>query len=137
CFRFRSFLLANRSLTQRTDDDPSVFRQINLPLILCEASDTFALQQIHTDRPPHSASSAHTYRLLVFKDRSAQSAAPEPPPGTASFASLRLQQRSEIMESGPRRVNTLLTNYFKKLKSLKIEQCRVQHELVRRPIGFP
>ncbi|WP_217711033.1 hypothetical protein, partial [Paraburkholderia youngii] len=42
------------------------------------ASDTFALQQIHTDRPPHSASSAHTYRLLVFKDRSAQPAAPEP-----------------------------------------------------------
>ncbi|MEX3785692.1 hypothetical protein, partial [Paraburkholderia sp. BR14374] len=104
---------------------------------LCEASDTFALQQIHTDPPPHSASSAHTYRLLVFKDRSAQPAAPEPPPGTASFASLRLQQRNEIMESGPRRVNTLLTNYFKKLKSLKIEQCRVQHELVRRPIGFP
>ncbi|MEX3810456.1 hypothetical protein AB3X96_09305, partial [Paraburkholderia sp. BR13439] len=102
------------------------------------ASDTFALQQIHPDPPPHSASSAHTYRLLVFKDRSAQPAAPELlPPGTASFASLRLQQRSEIMESGPRRVNTLLTNYFKKLKSLKIEQRRVQHELVRRPIGFP
>ncbi|WP_368623304.1 hypothetical protein, partial [Paraburkholderia sp. BR13444] len=109
CFRFRSFLLANRSLTQRTDDDPSVFRQINLPLILCEASDTFALQQIHTDRPPHSASSAHTYRLLVFKDRSAPPAAPEPPPGTASFASLRLQQRNEIMENFHRIVNRFLS----------------------------
>ncbi|WP_222946316.1 hypothetical protein, partial [Paraburkholderia sp. UCT31] len=83
-------------------------------------------------------SSAHTYRLLVFKDRSAKPAAPEPPepplPGTASFASLRLQQRSEIMESGQQHVNTLLTIYFKKLKSLKIEQRRVQPELVRLPI---
>ncbi|WP_217710982.1 hypothetical protein, partial [Paraburkholderia youngii] len=76
------------------------------------ASDTFALQQIHTDRPPHSASSAHTYRLLVFKDRSAQPAAPEPPPGTASFASLRLQQRSEIMESGRQPVKPLLRISF-------------------------
>ncbi|MGF6974493.1 hypothetical protein QFZ94_002943, partial [Paraburkholderia sp. JPY465] len=58
------------------------------------------MQQIHKNPPPHSASSAHTYRLLVFKDRSAQPAAPEPPlPGTASFASLRLQQRNEIMEN--------------------------------------
>ncbi|WP_217910411.1 hypothetical protein, partial [Paraburkholderia youngii] len=77
---------------------------------LCEASDTCALQQIHTDPPPHSASSAHTYRLLVFKDRSAQPAAPElPPPGTASFASLRLQQRSEIMENFHRIVNRFLS----------------------------
>jgi hypothetical protein len=30
------------------------------------------LQQIPENPPPHSASSAHTYRLLVFKDRSAQ-----------------------------------------------------------------
>ncbi|WP_211193523.1 hypothetical protein, partial [Paraburkholderia sp. UYCP14C] len=85
--------------------------------------------------PPHSASSAHTYRLLVFKDRSAQPAAPEPqPPGTASFASLRLQQRSEIMESGPHSVNTLLTNYFKKFRSLKNKQRRTQPKLVRHPI---
>ncbi|MEX3790435.1 hypothetical protein, partial [Paraburkholderia sp. BR14374] len=80
---------------------------------LCEASDTFALQQIHTDPPPHSASSAHTYRLLVFKDRSAQPAAPElPPPGTASFASLRLQQRSGIMESDRQPVKPLLRISF-------------------------
>ncbi|WP_222945997.1 hypothetical protein, partial [Paraburkholderia sp. UCT31] len=63
--------------------------------------------------PPHSASSAHTYRLLVFKDRSAKPAAPEPPepplPGTASFASLRLQQRNEIMESFRRIVNRFLS----------------------------
>ncbi|MGF6879314.1 hypothetical protein, partial [Paraburkholderia sp. MM5477-R1] len=60
--------------------------------------------------PPHSASSAHTYRLLVFKDRSAKPAAPEPPlPGTASFASLRLQQRSEIMENFRRIVNRFLS----------------------------
>ncbi|WP_208524310.1 hypothetical protein, partial [Paraburkholderia tuberum] len=59
------------------------------------------------------ASSAHTYRLLVFKDRSAKPAAPEPPlPGTASFASLRLQQRNGIMESGRQHVNTLLRIYF-------------------------
>jgi hypothetical protein len=69
----------NRSLTQRTDDDPSAFRRINLPLILCEASDTFALQQIPQNPPPHSASSAHTYRLLVFKDRSAHHTAPNYP----------------------------------------------------------
>ncbi|WP_221312216.1 hypothetical protein, partial [Paraburkholderia sp. MM5384-R2] len=74
---------------------------------------------------------------LVFKDRSAKPAAPEPPlPGTASFASLRLQQRNEIMESGRQHVNTRLTIYFKKLKSLKIEQRRVQPELVRLPIEF-
>ncbi|WP_221312055.1 hypothetical protein, partial [Paraburkholderia sp. MM5384-R2] len=49
----------------------------------------------------------------VFKDRSAKPAAPEPPlPGTASFASLRLQQRSEIMESGRQHVNTLLRISF-------------------------
>ncbi|MEX3900998.1 hypothetical protein, partial [Paraburkholderia sp. BR10954] len=72
----------------------------------------FALQQIHTDPPPHSASSAHTYRLLVFKDRSAQPAAPEPPPGTVSFASLRLQQRSEIMESDRQPVKPLLRISF-------------------------
>ncbi|WP_193727430.1 hypothetical protein, partial [Paraburkholderia atlantica] len=100
----------NRSLTQRTDDDQSVFRQINLPLILCEASDTFALQQTPENPPPHSASSAHTYRLLVFKDRSAKPAAPEPPlPGTASFASLRLQQRNEIMKNFRRIVNRFLS----------------------------
>jgi hypothetical protein len=35
---------------------------------------------------PRRASSAHTYRLLVFKDRSASlHAALPPPPGTASF----------------------------------------------------
>ncbi|MEX3860313.1 hypothetical protein AB3X94_41330, partial [Paraburkholderia sp. BR10923] len=59
---------------------------------------------------------AHTYRLLVFKDRSAQPAAPElPPPGTASFASLRLQQRSEIMETLSRLVNTRFRFCLKKL----------------------
>ncbi|WP_221309600.1 hypothetical protein, partial [Paraburkholderia atlantica] len=69
---------------------------------------------------------------------SAKPAAPEPPlPGTASFASLRLQQRNEIMESDPRSVNTLLANYFKKSKSLKNEQRRAQSELVRHPVGFP
>ncbi|WP_221307199.1 hypothetical protein, partial [Paraburkholderia atlantica] len=50
---------------------------------------------------------------LVFKDRSAQPAAPEPPlPGTASFASLRLQQRNEIMESDRQRVKPLLRISF-------------------------
>ncbi|WP_221307773.1 hypothetical protein, partial [Paraburkholderia sp. CI2] len=87
-------------------------------------------QQTPENPPPHSASSAHTYRLLVFKDRSAKPAAPEPPepplPGTASFASLRLQQRNEIMESGRQHVNTLLTIYLRKLNSLKNEQRRAR-----------
>ncbi|WP_206002325.1 hypothetical protein, partial [Paraburkholderia antibiotica] len=52
-----------------------------------------------------SASSAHTYRLLVFKDRS-QITAPTTT-GTASFASLRLQQRNGIMETLYRFVNTI------------------------------
>ncbi|MFP4854531.1 hypothetical protein [Paraburkholderia sp. BR14264] len=74
------------------------------------------MQQIQKNPPPHSASSAHTYRLLVFKDRSAQPAAPEPPlPGTASFASLRLQQRNEIMENLRRIVNTHFHFRLKKL----------------------
>ncbi|WP_220444987.1 hypothetical protein, partial [Paraburkholderia sp. DHOC27] len=36
---------------------------------------------------PRRASSAHTYRLLIFKDRSAftTETAPTSPPGTASF----------------------------------------------------
>jgi hypothetical protein len=37
------------------------------------------------------------------------------------------------MESGPRSVNTLLTNYFKKLKSLKFEQRRAKLQLVSHP----
>ncbi|WP_218642016.1 hypothetical protein, partial [Burkholderia sp. SRS-W-2-2016] len=52
------------------------FRQTNLPLILCEAFDTFAIQQTPKNPPLHSASSAHTYRLLIFKDRFAYFAAP-------------------------------------------------------------
>ncbi|MEC5404735.1 hypothetical protein VOM14_03995, partial [Paraburkholderia sp. MPAMCS5] len=38
--------------------------------------DTFAWQQIPKNPPPRHASSAHTYRLLVFKDRSAHVAPP-------------------------------------------------------------
>ncbi|WP_217468659.1 hypothetical protein, partial [Paraburkholderia fynbosensis] len=35
--------------------------------------------------PSRHASSAHTYRLLIFKDRSAHAQRPLQPPGTASF----------------------------------------------------
>ncbi|WP_233803533.1 hypothetical protein [Paraburkholderia sp. HP33-1] len=66
------------------------------------------MQQIPQNPPPHSASSAHTYRLLVFKDRSAPPAAPELP-GTASFASLRLQQRNGIMNNFRQIVNRFLS----------------------------
>jgi hypothetical protein len=38
--------------------------------------DTFALQQTPKNPLPRRASSAHTYRLLIFKDRSAKPAAP-------------------------------------------------------------
>ncbi|WP_206001221.1 hypothetical protein, partial [Paraburkholderia sp. Ac-20342] len=41
------------------------------------------------------------------------------PPGTASFASLRLQQRNEIMLTAPHHVKTLLTISFKKIEELK------------------
>ncbi|HEY2022778.1 hypothetical protein, partial [Paraburkholderia sp.] len=55
---------------------------------------------------PHSASSAHTYRLLVFKDRCANRAAPQPPV-PLRFTSLRLQQRSGIMATLLRFVNSV------------------------------
>ncbi|MEC5409996.1 hypothetical protein VOM14_31185, partial [Paraburkholderia sp. MPAMCS5] len=51
----------------------------------CVRLDTFAWQQIPKNPPPRHASSAHTYRLLVFKDHSLTSRRPPQPPGTASF----------------------------------------------------
>src|SRR5215469_6721503 len=51
----------------------------------CVRLDTFALRQTPKNPSPRSASSAHTYRLLVFKDQSRTSQRPPQPPGTASF----------------------------------------------------
>ncbi|MEX3639386.1 hypothetical protein, partial [Paraburkholderia sp. BR14320] len=82
----------------------------------------------------------------VFKDRSAQPAAPEPPlPGTASFASLLLQQRNEIMESGRQHVKPLLRISFGSKdshlnliahihKRLNSRQIKKEAKLVSHPI---
>ncbi|MGN8110198.1 hypothetical protein ACTJLB_19545, partial [Paraburkholderia sp. 22098] len=74
----------NRSLTQRTDE---VFNHLSMTkpsFHYCVRLDTFALCE--SGDPPRRASSAHTYRLLVFKDRSASLRAALPHlPGTASF----------------------------------------------------
>ncbi|WP_208644752.1 hypothetical protein, partial [Paraburkholderia bryophila] len=59
------------------------------------------------------ASSAHTYRLLIFKDRYAFTTAPAPCrqlhnyPALLRSASLHMQQRNEIMEIGSQAVNPL------------------------------
>src|SRR5579871_209613 len=98
----------NRSLTQRTDE---VFNHLSMKkpsFHYCVRLLILLLFTGSENPATHSASSAHTYRLLVFKDRSANSAAPEPP-GTTSSASLRLQQRNEIMENFRYAVNRFLT----------------------------
>jgi len=62
---------------------------------------------------PRRASSAHTYRLLVFKDRSAHSALPyHHHPAPLRSASLHLQQRNEIMKSEWQVVNPLRRIFF-------------------------
>ncbi|WP_206002587.1 hypothetical protein, partial [Paraburkholderia antibiotica] len=58
-------------------------------------------------------------RLLVFKDRS-QITAPTTT-GTASFASLRLQQRNEIMESRSHHVKAFLQISFETTR----QRCRL------------
>ncbi|MEC5406433.1 hypothetical protein VOM14_12820, partial [Paraburkholderia sp. MPAMCS5] len=60
----------------------------------CVRLDTFAWQQIPKNPPPRHASSAHTYRLLVFKDHSLRS--------SAFFASVIKREANYAMRSGPR-----------------------------------
>jgi len=72
----------------------------------CVRLDTFALCE--SGDPPRRASSAHTYRLLVFKDRSAHSALPYHHPAPLRSASLHLQQRNEIMKNSGCAVNRFL-----------------------------
>ncbi|MFM0375386.1 hypothetical protein PQQ72_00005, partial [Paraburkholderia strydomiana] len=90
--------LTNRSLTQRTDE---VFNHLSMTkpsFHYCVRLDTFALCE--SGDPPRRASSAHTYRLLVFKDRSAYAALPyHTYPAPLRSASLHLQQRNEIMKT--------------------------------------
>jgi hypothetical protein len=98
--------LRDRSLTQRTDE---VFFHLAMQkpsFHYCVRLDTFALQQIPQNPPPRRASSAHTYRLLVFKDRSASLARPDTlRPAPLRSASLHQQQRSGIMKNFRRAVN--------------------------------
>jgi hypothetical protein len=69
---------------------------------------------------PHRASSAHTYRLLIFKDRSAKPAAPTSNfPAPLRSASLRLQQRNEIMKALFRFVNNIFLLSLKTLLTLQ------------------
>src|SRR3954469_10268532 len=81
-------LFRTRSLTQRTDE---VFNHLSMAkpsFHYCVRLDTFASRPAPEKTPQpgaRRASSAHTYRLLVFKDRFAHFTAPTQPPGTASF----------------------------------------------------
>ncbi|WP_228883948.1 hypothetical protein, partial [Paraburkholderia saeva] len=61
-----------------------------------------AYQQIPKDPPSRPPSSAHTYRLLIFKDRSAFTTKTVPRfnhPAPLRSASLHQQQRNEIMKN--------------------------------------
>jgi hypothetical protein len=68
----------------------------------CVRLDTFAFRPAPEKTPQpgaRRASSAHTYRLLVFKDRFAYFTAPiSTTPALLRSASLHQQQRSEIMK---------------------------------------
>jgi hypothetical protein len=58
----------------------------------------------NTTTPQSKTPSAHTYRLLVFKEHSPKPQHPLPP-DPAAFASLLLQHRNEIMSRASRFVN--------------------------------
>jgi hypothetical protein len=82
----------------------------------CVRLDTFALQQAPQNPPPRRASSAHTYRLLVFKDRCAPPARPDTlRPAPLRSASLHQQQRNEIMKALFRFVNYIFLLSLKTL----------------------
>ena len=105
-------LFRTRSLTQRTDE---VFNHLSMTkpsFHYCVRLDTFASRPAPEKTPQpgaRRASSAHTYRLLVFKDRFAHFTAPiSTTPALLRSASLHQQQRSEIMKNFRRAVNRFL-----------------------------
>src|ERR1700712_1410550 len=112
CYCFSVQLRTGRSLNVLTD--PAYLSILKTYLNTSVRLDTFASNQIRKSGPT-SLSSAHTYRLLVFKEHS-QNLAPILVARTASayrlrtsfFASLHLQQRNEIMKN----VSLIVNKFF-------------------------
>ncbi|MFP3432609.1 hypothetical protein SB781_22845, partial [Paraburkholderia sp. SIMBA_061] len=105
-------LFRTRSLTQRTDE---VFNHLSMTkpsFHYCVRLDTFAFRPAPEKTPQpgaRRASSAHTYRLLVFKDHSLRS--------SAFFASVIKREANYAMRSATRQ--PLLCNYFRKVQKCK------------------
>ncbi|MGF6773718.1 hypothetical protein P3T18_006232, partial [Paraburkholderia sp. GAS199] len=77
--------------------------------------DTSAIRRIPKDPAPHPASSAHTYRLLIFKDHSLRS--------SAFFASVIKREANYAMRL--RTPSTLFAKlFFARIESIERERAR-------------
>jgi hypothetical protein len=103
--------------------------------------DTFAWSADPEGSTSRRASSAHTYRLLIFKDRlrihyrtGTARRQPHNYPAPLRSASLHQQQRNGIMESERQVVNPLRSIFFRKLRDTETDRHHNAVKLVSHPI---